>query len=70
MTTKVPIPPRDMLPSSRPDHVTKALDASYEGGFNVGRRAGLEAASEIIRAQPFSNENIKLLELIHQEKYK
>lgn len=70
MTQSNPIPKHDFLPSQRPDHITKGLDAAYESGFNVGRRAGLEAACAIIRSMTYSAENIRLLELFTAEKYK
>jgi hypothetical protein len=38
-----------MLPSSRPDHLTKALDETYERGFMLGRAAGIEHALKLLR---------------------
>lgn len=49
------IPPRDLLPSSRPDSVTKALDESYERGFLLGRAAGIEHAVSLLRAAEIPN---------------
>lgn len=64
-----PIPKRDMLPSSRPDHITKALDETYERGFNLGRAAGLEHACKLLRDAPYSAETANLLQLLTAEKY-
>jgi hypothetical protein len=38
-----------LLPSSRPDHFTKALDETYEQGYLLGRAAGLEHAAKLLR---------------------
>jgi hypothetical protein len=57
------------LPSQTPDIQRRAIDASYESGFNVGRRAGIEKACEIIRALPYSSGNIDILELLTAAKY-
>lgn len=71
MTKQSPrIPPRDMLPSARPDHYTKALDETYERGFHLGRAAGLERACAIVRDLPYSDANMEILALLTQEKYK
>lgn len=40
---------RDFLPSQVGDHVTRALDESYERGFLMGRRCGLTAAADYLR---------------------
>lgn len=53
--TKQRIPPRDLLPSSRPDSFTKALDESYERGFLLGRAAGIEHALAVLRAAGIAN---------------
>jgi len=66
-----PIPKRDFLPSQRPDHITKGLDAAYEAGFGMGRRAGLERACDILREmKPGDVDVFKLLELFTAEKYR
>ena len=49
------MPPRDLLPSSKPDHLTRALDESYERGFNLGRAAGLELACVALRDAKIPN---------------
>lgn len=45
-------PKRDFLPSQGRDGITRALDESYERGFDLGRRAGLNAAADYCRANP------------------
>jgi hypothetical protein len=66
-------PKRDLLPSSRPDHFTRALDETYERGFVIGRAAGLERACELLREahkdlKPISLQ--RLIELLTKDKYR
>src|SRR5579864_6549319 len=55
MKTSNSIPKRDMLPSSRPDQFTKALDDAYERGFMFGRAAGVEHALKLLRDANITN---------------
>lgn len=55
MTKPLHPPKRDLLPSSRPDHYTKALDDTYERGFHLGRAAGLERACDLLRKAGIAN---------------
>jgi hypothetical protein len=50
-----PLPKRDLLPSSRPDHITKALDESFERGYILGKSAGLDRALQLLRASGLQN---------------
>jgi hypothetical protein len=50
-----PIPKRDFLPSSKPDHITRGLDEAYERGFVLGRAAGIETALQLLRAANIPN---------------
>lgn len=64
-----PIPKRDFLPSSRPDHLTRALDETYERGFMLGRAAGIEHALQTLRAANIPNIGDIVAELT-RSKYK
>jgi hypothetical protein len=63
-----PIPKRDILPSSRQDFFTKALDDTYERGFLLGRAAGLERACQLLRTAGIPNIG-DLLEQLVKDKY-
>lgn len=63
------IPKRDFLPSSRPDHLTRALDETYERGFMLGRAAGIEHAVQLLRAANIPNIGDIVAELT-RSKYK
>jgi len=44
-----------LLPSSQPDHFTRALDETYERGFLLGRAAGIEHALQLLRDADIPN---------------
>lgn len=64
-----PIPKRDILPSSRPDHYTRALDETYERGFHLGRAAGLERACKLLRDAKVPNVG-DIIEQLTKDKYR
>jgi hypothetical protein len=62
-------PKRDFLPSQKADHVTRALDESFERGFSIGRAAGLEHACKLLRDAGIPNIGDILVKLT-SEKYR
>jgi hypothetical protein len=62
-------PKRDFLPSQRADHISRALDETYERGFLFGRAAGLRAACDKLRQLQPSAQITDLIEELERLKY-